>query len=176
MKRWKRLLRKLKRKTLFPLIKIINRQKFDRAFYQFLRQGGVVMPEEPYFISDDVFLDDVGWDKITIEKDVTISKGVSILIHDFSISKPIELNESNVRRAYLIAPVYLKEGCFIGANTMILPGTIVGKNTIVGAGSVIKGNIPDNVVIAGNPAKVIRTIDEYYQRIKGMPTDSVYRV
>lgn len=176
MKRTKRLLLKFKRKLILPLIKIANRQKFDRVFYQFMRDGGVNMEEEPYFISDDIFLDDVGWDKITIEKDVTVSKGVTILIHDFSISKPIELNEKNVKRAYLIAPVHLKEGCFIGANTIILPGTVVGKNTIVGAGSVIKGKIPDNVVIAGNPAKVIRTIDEYYHRIKDISAESVFRV
>lgn len=161
---------------MLPLIKIFSRQKFDRAFYQFMRDGGVHMAEEPYFISDDIFLDDVGWDKITIEKDVTVSKGVTILVHDFSISKPIELKEPNVRRAYLIAPVQLNEGCFIGADTIILPGTTVGKNTIVGAGSVIKGKIPDNVVVAGNPAKVIRTIDEYYQRIQNMPNESIYRV
>lgn len=113
---------------------------------------------------------------ITIEKDVTISKGVTILIHDFSISKPIETHEDNVTRAYLSAPVHLKEGCFIGANTIILPGSTVGKNTIIGAGSVIKGDIPDNVVVAGNPAKVLKTNEEYYSRVQKIPKEQVHRV
>lgn len=147
-----------------------------RHFTALFKEGGVNLNGKPYFISDDVFLDDTGWDKITIEKDVTISKGVTILIHDFSISKPIEVHEEEVWRAYLIAPVHLKEGCFVGANTIILPGTVVGKNTIVGAGSVIKGEIPDNVVIAGNPARILKTNEEYYEKIKKMSQKNVYRV
>ena len=113
---------------------------------------------------------------ITIEKDVTISKGVTILIHDFSISKPVETHEENVERAYLIAPVHLKEGCFIGADTIILPGTTVGKNAIVGAGSVIKGSIPDNVVVAGNPARVLKTNEEYYNKIQELPQEQIHKI
>ena len=45
-------------------------------------------------------------------------------------------------------------------------GACIGNNVIIGAGSVVSGNIPDNVVIAGNPAKIIRTLDEHYERRK----------
>ena len=46
-------------------------------------------------------------------------------------------------------------------HSTILMGTHIGDNVIVGAGSVVSGNIPSNVVIAGNPAKIIRTLDEH---------------
>ena len=53
-------------------------------------------------------------------------------------------------------PVSIGENCFIGMNSIILKGTVIGNNSIVGAGSVVCGCFPDNVVIAGNPAKIIK--------------------
>src|ERR1035437_5388123 len=50
---------------------------------------------------------------------------------------------------------------FIGNNSIILPDITVGNNVVIGAASVVTKNIPDNVVVAGIPAKTIRTIDEY---------------
>lgn len=54
------------------------------------------------------------------------------------------------------APILISDGCFIGANSIILKGTKIGKNCVVGAGSVVSGSFPDNVIIAGNPAKVVK--------------------
>ena len=51
-------------------------------------------------------------------------------------------------------------------NSFILMGTSIGDNCIIGAGSIVKGNFPENVVIAGNPAKVICTLDEFYLKRK----------
>jgi len=48
----------------------------------------------------------------------------------------------------------------IGANTTLLPGVVIGRNSLIGAGSVVVKNIPDDVVAAGNPAQVIKRIDE----------------
>ena len=49
---------------------------------------------------------------------------------------------------------------FIGMGSIILKGTQIGDNTVIGAGSVVSGVIPSNVVVAGNPAKVIREIEK----------------
>ena len=54
--------------------------------------------------------------------------------------------------------VILKKNCKIGANSVIMPGVTVGKNSIVGALSFVSENIPDNVVAAGIPAKIIKEI------------------
>jgi UDP-2-acetamido-3-amino-2,3-dideoxy-glucuronate N-acetyltransferase len=51
---------------------------------------------------------------------------------------------------------YVKKGVSIGANSVIVPGVTIGENSLVGAGSVVTKNIPSNVVVAGNPARVIR--------------------
>lgn len=54
--------------------------------------------------------------------------------------------------------VVLKKGCWIGANSIILPGVTIGRNSVIGAGSVVTKSIPDYCVAVGNPAKVINKI------------------
>lgn len=92
-----------------------------------------------------------------------ITRGTIILTHDYS--------RSVLRRKYgeiigEAGKTVIGDNVFIGMNSIVLMGTTIGNNVIVGAGSVVSGNIPDNVVIAGNPAKVIRTLDEHYLRRK----------
>lgn len=53
---------------------------------------------------------------------------------------------------------------WIGGNTVILPGVHIGSNTVIGAGSVVTKDIPDWVIAAGNPCKVIRKITEEDRR------------
>lgn len=92
-----------------------------------------------------------------------ITSGVSILTHDYS--------RSVLRRAYgeIIGEAGITEignNVFIGVQSVILMGTKIGNNVIVGAGSVVSGVIPDNMVVAGNPARIVRTLDEHYQKRK----------
>lgn len=54
--------------------------------------------------------------------------------------------------------------CFLGQRCIILPGTRIGDNVIIGAGAVVHGNIPNNTVWAGNPAKMICTLFEYKEK------------
>ena len=54
--------------------------------------------------------------------------------------------------------VFLSSGCWIGAGVIILPGVTVGRNSVIGAGSVVTKSIPDFVVAAGNPARVLRAL------------------
>ena len=97
---------------------------------------------------------------LKIGKYCKITHGVTILTHDYS--------RSVLRRAYgeiigEAGQTIIGDNCFIGMNAIILMGTKIGNNCIVGAGSVVGGVFPDNVVIAGNPARIIRTLDEHYQ-------------
>ncbi|WP_312364794.1 DapH/DapD/GlmU-related protein [Sphingobacterium sp.] len=93
---------------------------------------------------------------IVIEDDVMIGSGVHIYVnnHKFDdITIPI-IDQGY----YPDLPVILKKGCWIGANTIILPGVTIGENSVVGAGSVVTKSIPKNVVAVGNPAKVLKSI------------------
>jgi len=57
-------------------------------------------------------------------------------------------------------PIKIGRNCWIGANSVILPGIQLGNHVIVGAGTIVTKDFPDNVVIAGNPAQVIRVLDD----------------
>ena len=90
-----------------------------------------------------------------------ITEGVVILTHDYSLS--------TMRRVYGEwvgegAETVIGKNCFLGMNSILLMGTHLGDNVIVGAGSVVHGTFPNNVVIAGNPAKIICTLEEHYQK------------
>ncbi len=54
----------------------------------------------------------------------------------------------------------IKKGAKIGANSTLMPGIIIGTNALIGAGSVVVCNVPDNAVVVGNPAKVIKYIKD----------------
>lgn len=93
-----------------------------------------------------------------------ITSGVTILAHDYSISV--------ARRVYGefiggTAPTRIGDNCFLGMRAIILPGVQIGNNCIIGSGSVVTAGVyPDNSVIAGNPAKIICSLDEYYEKHK----------
>ncbi len=88
---------------------------------------------------------------ITIDDEVLIAPGVVIS----SEGHPIAANE---RRMLTVAPVHIKRNAWIGANATILPGVTIGENTIVAAGAVVSKDVPDNVIVGGVPAKVIKEI------------------
>lgn len=55
---------------------------------------------------------------------------------------------------------------FIGCNTTILPGVTIGSRCVIGAGSVVTKDVPDGMVVAGNPARIIMSTDEYARKSK----------
>ena len=63
---------------------------------------------------------------------------------------------------------------WIGGNSVILPGITIGNNSVVGAGSVVTKDVPEDVVVAGNPAKVIKNITEQEKEKWRMMRDNYY--
>lgn len=93
--------------------------------------------------------------EINIGNNVLIGGNCKIIDNDFHplpVSQRINQKPEDVKKR----PINIGDGCFIGANSIILKGTTLGKNCVVGAGSVVSGIFPDNVIIAGNPAKIIK--------------------
>jgi len=62
----------------------------------------------------------------------------------------------------------VKRGAKIGVNATILPGIVIGQEALVGAGSVVTRDVPDRAVVAGNPARVVGTIDEILEKKKSL--------
>lgn len=97
---------------------------------------------------DCVFLDLGG---ITIEDNVLIAPKVSLLTE----SHPTSIAD---RHSLIPKPIHIKKNAWVGANATILQGVTIGENSIVAAGSVVSKDVPDNVVVGGIPAKILKTI------------------
>lgn len=99
---------------------------------------------------------------ITIGNNVVFAPTVHVLAHDAST---YFLGYTKV------ANVVIGDNVFVGASSIILPGVVIGDNVIIGAGSVVSKSIPSNSVACGNPARVIRSLDEYLQKEKNRMND-----
>jgi acetyltransferase-like isoleucine patch superfamily enzyme len=75
----------------------------------------------------------------------------------------------------VIAPIVVGSNVFIGLRAIILPGAMIGSNVVVGAGSVVTGEVEDNCVVAGVPARRICDLEEYSRKSleKSVPTKSL---
>ena len=100
---------------------------------------------------------------ITIGDDVRISDNVNFVTHDGGMH--VIRQYKNIP-ADLFGRINIGNNVFIGMGTIILPNVNIGNNVIIGAGSIVTKNIPDNSVACGVPAKVIKSIDEYYNKNK----------
>lgn len=91
---------------------------------------------------------------ISIGNNVTLAPRVHILAHDASTKRALGYTK--------IGLVTIGDNVFIGAGSIILPGVTIGSDSIIGAGSVVTKDIPEGVVAAGSPARIIKTVGEYY--------------
>lgn len=100
---------------------------------------------------------------ITIGNNVTITSGVQLLTHDGGMR--VLCNAGLVEKADKFGCINIGNNVFIGLNAIILPGVNIGDN-VVGTYSVVTKNLDSNGVYAGNPARYICSIEEYYNKNK----------
>ncbi len=90
---------------------------------------------------------------------ITIEDGVFIGPHCV-LATEYHPEDPATRHSLLTKPIVVKRGAWLGANVTVLPGVTIGENAIVAAGSVVTKDVPDNMVVAGVPAKTIREIKQ----------------
>ncbi len=95
---------------------------------------------------------------VTIEDEVFIGHGV-MFINDKYPRATTTTGQLQIEEDWVCMPTLVKYGASIGSNATILCGVTVGEHAIVGAGSVVTHDVPAGAVVAGNPARVIRTLE-----------------
>lgn len=94
---------------------------------------------------------------VSIGKGCLIGANVTIMDTDFH---PIySLTRRYDKTNIVTSKVEIKDNVFIGYNAIILKGVTIGKNSVVAAGSVVVNSIPENVIVGGNPARIIKKLD-----------------
>ena len=110
-----------------------------------------------------------GWGRIRIGDRVFINVGTTLLSvveivigDDVAMANEVYVMDSNSHgvegRAHVEAPVRIGAGTWLGARSMVLPGVTIGKRVLVAAGAVVTRDVPDDVLVAGNPARVVRSL------------------
>ena len=113
-------------------------------------------------IGTDVFLPDSTWIDanhcylISIGDHCGFGEGCVLLAHDAQMDEYLD--------AARLGRIVIHASCHIGTRTVVLPGVEIGPRTIVGAGSVVTKSLPANSVCAGNPARVLCSLEEYLAR------------
>lgn len=88
---------------------------------------------------------------ITIEDEVLIGPQVKLVTENHPL-------DPATRKGLITKPILIKRNAWIGAGATILPGVTVGENSIVAAGAVVSKEVPDNTVVGGVPARVLKSI------------------
>lgn len=110
-----------------------------------------------------------GWGPIRIGDRCLVNSG-SVLFSavgltigdDVAIANEVYITDTNSHgvegRPVVEAPVSIGSGTWVGARAMVLPGVSIGRRVLVAAGSVVTRDVPDDVLVAGNPARVVRSL------------------
>ncbi|MBQ7581798.1 MAG: acyltransferase [Lachnospiraceae bacterium] len=122
-------------------------------YVKYLKKKGCRIGDEVYIYNGS--MDMALLSLITIGSHVTLT-GVTVLVHDASTKDAI----GNTK----IAPVVIGDHVFAGMGSIILAGTTIGDHVIIGAGTVVRGEVPANSVVVGNPWKVVCSYDEYIEK------------
>ncbi|HAT4090152.1 TPA: acyltransferase [Clostridium perfringens] len=161
------------------LKKIIYGKKYSSESYiLYLKKIGVKIGRDCtiYSPKNTIIDEQYPW-LISIGNHVRITEGVILLTHDYSWSVLKRFNEEE-RGVILGAAgsINIGNNVFIGMNTVVLRNVTIGDNVIIGAGSIVSKNCESNWVYAGNPAKKIMTVKEFYNRRKEMQLEEAKKL
>jgi acetyltransferase-like isoleucine patch superfamily enzyme len=92
---------------------------------------------------------------VTIEDECFIGHNVSFINDKYPRATNTD-GEPQSEQDWSVTPTLVRRGASIGTSSTILCGVVIGENAIVGAGSVVTHDVPDNAVVAGNPARVLK--------------------
>lgn len=162
---------------LLELIKIcVYKERYNSQTYiDYLRKKGVQIGEHTVFFSPRTnVVDDNRPYLLKIGSRCKITAGVTILAHDYSISvlRPVYhfITNDSTRQTVI------GDNVFLGINSVIMGGVKIGNNVIVATGAIVTKDVPDNSVVAGVPAKVICTLDDFYKKKKASQIKDAFQL
>lgn len=150
--------------------KLILRERYSSESYiNYLRKKGVYVGENvEIFRPFNTTIDVQNPHLLYIGNHVMMTGPITILTHDYSWSV-LKRKYGEVLGNQKMTKI--GDNCFLGWGATILAGSIIGNNVIVGAGSVVSGKLENDSVYAGNPAKKIMSLEDFYKKRKSKQLD-----
>lgn len=143
------------------LAKLVSQSRYVSMYENLLRRYGMNIKGHITYIDPSVYFDNYDYSMVSLGNSVTISRNVLFLVHDFSVGVGLNCINRQQYGSRFMGSITIGDSSFIGARSILLPGTSIGDNCIIGAGAVIKGNIPNDSIVVGNPAKIIANTKEW---------------
>jgi acetyltransferase-like isoleucine patch superfamily enzyme len=100
---------------------------------------------------------------IEIGNNVTLGQGVLLITHDGTSRLFRDRLPGMSPFGNRFGTIVIRDNCFIGNNAILLPGIEIGPDSAVGAGSMVTKTVPPRTIVVGNPARLIKTLDEYME-------------
>lgn len=173
MKIFKKIMQVCLRKII-KLFDYFSPRKYMKLYNWYLNHIGIDITGIPRYIHPSVAFEGKGYNKTHLGNNVVISRNVLLLVHDYSVTCGLRAIDEKIRyESFWLKDITIKDNVFIGANSTILPGTIIEENCIIGAGTVIKGKIPKNSVVIGNPSRIVSNTLEWAEK-KQMEKEYIY--
>jgi len=126
----------------------------DVRFFNLYRRGlGGLSIGKDCFVGDECLIDLA--EAVSFEDQVTLAERVLVLTHT-----NVGYRDHPLQRHFpaMTAPVVVEAGSFVGAGVTLLPGVRVGRGSFVAAGSVVTGDVPPATLVAGVPARAVRSL------------------
>lgn len=158
--------------NIFKKFIALWQRRSNTAYINFLRKKGIsigtgTICKFPRTIEIDISRPEL----LTIGKNVLLHKGLTILTHDFASRVFVNLYNDFIPSH---GKVQIGNNVWFGEHCTVLKGVTIGDNCIIGYGSIVIKDIPANSVAVGCPAKVICTIQEYYEKRKKVYINEVF--
>lgn len=128
---------------------------------KYMQKVGVNFPINGVFIYGTVEWGTEPW-IITLGNNVHITNGCKFITHDGGTL----LFRKSIPDLEITKPITVGDNVYFGNDVLVLPGVNIGSNVVIGARAVVTKDIPDNTVVAGVPARVIKNIDDYLEKLK----------
>lgn len=142
--------------------KIFNKFYAKLDHVGFAKSIGVNMNGKVYIYGDPYKMFSTEPWLITLGNNVHITEDVLFVTHDGGTL----IFRQYVNDLEITKPIVVGNNVYIGVRSIILPGVTIGNNVIVAAGAVVTKDVPDNCVVGGVPATIIKSSDEYFEKIK----------
>jgi acetyltransferase-like isoleucine patch superfamily enzyme len=146
------------------LLSYISHRAYVPAYCHVLKLWGMNISGKPRYIAPDCYFDDLRL--ISLGDRVVFSTNVQCLTHDYSVTTALtSVDRTPPTDIANERPIKVGNNVFVGRNALLMPGTEIGDNVIVGAGSVVRGSIPADSIVIGNPGTRIGSLSSHAEAL-----------